>query len=404
MAFKKRAFLPPTIIFVAILLAVLMAMGKQPPQQKNNERPAVLVDVLEVSPRDVRFQVDSQGTVQPRHQTSLVAEVSGRIVEVADDFVAGGFFSKGDMLLKIDPSDYEVAVKQARANLAQSRAALEEELARAQVAKEEWASIEAGDIPALGLREPQVASAVASVESAEANLQMAERDLERTVIRAPFDGLLRTRSVDIGQFVSTGSQIGMILGTEVAEVRLPLSDRDLAYLQLPTQGAELTAEADVRLTSDIAGIKTEWQGQMVRSEGVLDEGSRVIYGVVQVQDPYNQKGETHAEPLRFGRFVQAAVAGDQASNLYVIPRYALTARGSVWVVKDDRRIEEREVTVRRTDANDVYISDGLARGDRVMLTQLANPLPDMKVRLEGDPLPEKQEGPADANETAVGND
>lgn len=403
MAMKKRIFLPPAIIVLAIILAVVLAATKTPPEQSQEERPAVLVDAMEVAPQDIRFQVASQGTVEPRHQTTLVAEVGGRVMELADDFVAGGFFEEGDMLVQIDPSDYRVMVQEARANLAQARAALEEELARAQVAKEEWASIEQGNIPSLGLREPQVASAVATVESAEARLQKAERDLQRTTIRAPFDGLLRSRSVDVGQYLGTGSQVAVILGTEVAEVRLPLSDRDLAYLELPIQGAELTAEPDVKFVSDIAGQQTEWFGKLVRSEGILDANSRVIYGVVQVRDPYNQEGQTHPVPLRFGRFVQAAVAGTEAKNVFVLPRYALTSKGTVWVIDDERKIHEVEVNVRRTDANDVFVSEGLQRGDKVMLTQLANPLPGMKVRLEGDPLPETEEPEAVSDETLIGN-
>lgn len=403
MAMKKRAFLPPAIIALAIILAVALAATRTPPEQSQEERPAVLVDAMEVTPQDIRFQVASQGTVEPRHQTTLVAEVGGRVMELADDFVAGGFFEKGDMLVQIDPSDYRVMVQEARANLAQARAALEEELARAQVAKEEWASIEQGNIPSLGLREPQVASAVATVESAEARLQKAERDLERTTIRAPFDGLLRSRSVDVGQYLGTGSQVAVILGTEVAEVRLPLSDRDLAYLELPTQGAELTAEPDVKFVSDIAGQQTEWFGKLVRSEGILDANSRVIYGVVQVRDPYNQEGQTHSVPLRFGRFVQAAVAGNEAKDVFVLPRYALTSKGTVWVVDDERTIHEVEVNVLRTDANDVFVSEGIQGGDKVMLTQLANPLPGMKVRLEGDPLPETEEPEAVSDETLIGN-
>ncbi|MEX1220881.1 MAG: efflux RND transporter periplasmic adaptor subunit [Idiomarina sp.] len=403
MAIKKRAFLPPIIIFVAVALAMVLAATKAPPEQNQEERPAVLVDTMEVAPQDIRFQVASQGTVEPRHQTSLVAEVGGRVMALADNFVVGGFFEEGDMLVQIDQSDYRVMVQEARANLAQARAALEEELARAQVAKEEWASIEQGNIPSLGLREPQVASAVASVESAEARLQKAERDLQRTTIRAPFDGLLRSRSVDVGQYIGVGSQVAMILGTEVAEIRLPLSDRDLAYLELPIQGAELTTEPDVKFVSDIAGQQTEWFGKLVRSEGILDSNSRVIYGVVQVRDPYNQEGQTHAVPLRFGRFVQAAVAGNEAKNVFVLPRYALTSKGTVWVVDDERKIHEVEVNVRRTDANEVFVSDGLQRGDKVMLTQLANPLPGMKVRLQGDPLPATEEPEASSDETLIGN-
>lgn len=400
MAFKKRKLLPPGIILFCITVVVLLSIFKPEPQQRSQERPAVLVNVLSAEKQDVRFQISSQGTVEPRHQTNLVAEVSGRVVALADDFVAGGFFEAGEMMLQIDPSDYRVMVQEARANLAQAQAALEEELARAQVAKEEWASIEAGKIPPLGLREPQVASAVANVDSAKARLAKAERDLDRTTIRAPFAGLLRNRNVDLGQYVGTGTAIGMLLGTDVAEVRLPMSDRDLAYLDLPRHGEELSAELDVRLTSNVAGETITWLGKLVRSEGVLDEASRVIYAVIEVQDPYNLAGQRHPQPLRFGRFVQAQVAGMQADDMVVVPRYAVTARNTVWLVNENRELEEREITIRRTDGNDVYVSAGLQDGDKVLLTQLANPLPSMRVRLESDPVPSSMETAIAAKSTA----
>lgn len=405
MAFKKRALFPPLIILAAIVLAIFMGSMRTPPNERAQERPAVLVEVIEVQPRDVRFQVNSQGTVEPRYQTALVSEVNGRIVSVSEHFIAGGFFEEGEELLQIDPSDYKVAVQEARANLASARADLEQELALAKVAKEDWEAYEGGETPALGIREPQVASAVARVESAEANVAKAERDLERTSIRAPFAGLLRNKDVDQGQYVGIGTQLATILGTEVAEVRVPLSDLDLAYLQLPQQNAQLTEEADVLLTTDIAGRATEWEAKLVRSEGILDANSRVIYGVVQVRDPYNQKGETHATPLRFGRFVQVALAGDEAQDMFIIPRYALNANGSVWVVGDDRQLQQKQVEVRRTDANEVYVSGGLASGDKVMLTQLSNPLAGMKVRLPGDPIPELDEGQTAAtdDDESVGN-
>ena len=174
MKLKKRAFIPPLIILVAILLAVLASMAAKPPEKKQQQKPAVMVEVKEVKARDMTFLVDSQGSATPKYSTTLLAEVSGQIVDVADKYNAGGFFKKGETLLQIDPSDYKVAVQQARAQLLQAQAALEEEKARARVAEEEWSQFTEGEAPALGLRKPQLASALAALESAEANLAMAE--------------------------------------------------------------------------------------------------------------------------------------------------------------------------------------------------------------------------------------
>ena len=404
MAFKKRALLPPIIIVLAILLLVAMISMRPQPPQRSTERPAVLVEVMEVQPENIRFKVDGQGTVKPKHMTNLVTQVSGQIIEVSDNFVNGGFFDEGDVLLRIDPSDYQVAAQNAKASLAQAKAALAEESARARVAKEEWESLQMGEIPALGIREPQVASAVAAVQSAEAAVAKAERDLERTVIRAPFSGIFQNKNVDIGQYVSMNTQIGMLYGSEVAEVRVPLSDRDLAYIDLP-EANHTGATPQVTLTSEVAGETYAWQGNLVRSEGILDENSRVIYGVVEVQDPYNLNAEQHPVPLRFGRFVQLVIDGIEAQQVFRVPRYALSINNNVWVVDDERRLQQRAVNIVRAEAQHVVINDGLKAGDLVVLTQLSNALPSMKVRIPGDPVIEQQETQQqEQSADAVGND
>ncbi|KFZ30076.1 membrane protein [Pseudidiomarina salinarum] len=408
MAFKKRVLLPPAIILVAILLVVVLVSMRPEPPKRETIRPAVLVEVKEVQPEDVNFLVAGQGNVEARNSTTLVAQVTGQVIDMADNFVAGGFFKKGDVLLRIDPSDYRVAVQSAKANLAQARSNLAEESARAQVAKEEWESLQMGEIPDLGLRKPQVASAVAAVQSAEAAVAKAERDLARTEIKAPFDGLLQSKNVDLGQFVSMNSQIGQIMSTNIAEVRVPLSDRDISYLELPEIGNTLGLEElpEVELYSDVAGQRHSWMGRLVRTEGVLDPASRVIYGVVEVKDPYNRAGQTHETPLRFGRFVQLNIEGVEAEQVYTLPRYALTTTGKLWVVDEDRRLSMRDVSVLRAEANTIYVDEGLQPGDKVVLTQLSNALVGMKVRLPGDPLPEEnQETPASESDdsAAVGS-
>lgn len=398
MTFKKRALLPPLIIIVAIALVVVLGMLRPQLPMRATERPAVLVEVQQAEPQNINLLVSGQGNVMPKHNTNLIAQVSGQITETASNFQNGGFFKKGDMLLKIDSRDYEVALQNAKANLAQAKAALAEESARAEVAREEWESLQLGEIPDLGLRKPQVASAVAAMQSAEAAVAKAQRDLDRTVIRAPFDGVLQNKNVDLGQFVNVSSQIAQMMGTEVAEVRVPLSDRDLAYLNLPTAG-QTDDFPEVQLTSQVAGETYYWQGKLVRSEGILDSDSRVIYGVVEIRDPYNRAGETHERILRFGRFVALEIEGIYVENVYRIPRYALTADGNVWLVDEDRRLQRQHVEVLRAEENHVIINEGLSAGDTVVLTQLANALPSMKVRLPGDPLPQQMEGQSDSGES-----
>ncbi|OZB04789.1 MAG: efflux transporter periplasmic adaptor subunit [Idiomarina sp. 34-48-12] len=403
MAFKKRALLPPIILIVAILLLILMTALRPKPPQRSNERPPVLVEVVEAKAENIRFQVEGQGNVRPKHMTNLVTQVSGQIIEISDNFENGGFFNKGDVIVRIDPADYRVALQSAKASLAQAKAALAEESARAKVAKDEWESLQMGEIPALGIREPQVASAVAAVQSAEAGVAKAQRDLDRTVIRAPYDGILQNKNVDIGQFVTMNTQVGALYGSEIAEVRVPLSDRDLAYIDLPEANHD-GAYPHVALTSDVAGVKYTWHGKLVRSEGVLDQNSRVIYGVVEVEDPYNQKSARHPVPLRFGRFVELVIDGIEAQQVFQVPRYALSINNTLWVVGEERRLEQRDVNIVRSEAQHVVINEGLESGDLVVLTQLSNALPSMKVRIPGDPIIKQQETKEQPAEGVAGND
>lgn len=399
MASKKRIFLPILIIVGAIILAVLLSSMRQAPERGGDERLPVLVDYQRVTPQSQQFTVASQGTVKPKYDTSLVAEVSGQVVHLDSRFVVGGFFAAGDVLLQIDPSDYEVAREEARAALARAQAAVAEERAMGRVAEAEWRSIEAGEIPALGLRQPQLASALAELQSAEARLAQAERNLERTRIRAPFDGVLQSKQATLGQYISTNSVIGNLLGTGVAEVRLPLTDLDMAFVDIPDGLTHTDEGPEVELYATISGQRYQWYGRIVRTEGVVDSGSQVTYAVVEVQDPYNRQGETHDRVLNFGRFVSAQVKGLALDDLIELPRYAVNSNNLTWVITDNdpRTIERREVVVARRDRQRAYISDGLEAGEMVMLTQLDNPISGQRVRIQDDIDAQAE---AEANEAA----
>ena len=302
----KKLIVPIVIVVVAIVAANSLSSMKKPAEKKQEQRLGILVNGKAIVAEDLVYQIQSQGTVKPKLQTNLSSEVNGQIVEVAEQFIEGGFFNKGDLLVRVEPADYQTNVKAAEASLAKAQAALEEEKARGRVAEEEWRSFTAGNAPELGLRRPQLASALATVQSAEAELDRAKRDLARTEIRAPYAGLVKSRSANLGQFISRGSVLGVIYGTEVAEVRLPLTDNDLAFMNLPTL-ADNSIQPQVTFNALVAGKAHSWQGKIVRTEGVLDERSRVIYAVAQIQDPYQRQAKNSAEVLRFGRFVQASI-------------------------------------------------------------------------------------------------
>lgn len=378
-----KIFLPLLIIAVAVVAAAGLFSAKKPPEKLIVEEKPILVDVIEVSKSNLNFHVQSQGTVRPKTETTLSSQVSGKVVEVSPAFVAGGFFNKGDVLIKLEQGDYITDLKSAEAELARAKAGLEEEQALGKVAEEEWRSVKGTAAPELGLRKPQLAQELANVKAAEAQVERAQRNLDRTLIKAPYDGLVRSKEVDLGQFVSIGSTLGVIYGTDVAEVRLPLSDNDLAYLTL-AQTKTTESQAQVLLKANVAGQAQTWQGYVVRNEGVLDENNRVAYAVAQVTDPYNRSKENNALPLRFGRFVQADITGDRAEGVIVLPHSVLRLDGTVLVVERTRELRVQKVTVTRTDRDNIYVSAGLSDGEWVTDTVVPNPETGMKVRVTVD--------------------
>ncbi len=376
-----RIAIPVLIVVIALAAAFALSKARKPPEKVSEAKAAILVEVQPVTREDVVYQIESQGAVTPKTETSLVSEVNGRIVRVADDFVEGGFFKAGDVLVQIEPADYQTSVKAAEAALANAQAALEEEKARVRVAEEDWRSFQAGTAPQLGLRRPQLASALAKVRSAEADLDRAKRDLARTEIRAPYAGMVKSRTVDLGQFVSRGTSIGVIYGTDIAEVRLPLTDNDLAYLDLPKPN-QSGAKPAVMLEAVVAGQTLRWPAELARTEGVLDERSRVIYAVAEVKDPY-QLTQNNAEPLRFGRFVQAKIVGRTASQVVVVPRHLLRPSDQLLVIDESSKLQFRQVNIDRSDEHQAFILDGFVAGDQILYSPVTNPMPGLVVRING---------------------
>ncbi len=349
------------------------------------EAPSFLVGVEIAERSPVRFEVHSQGTVSPRTSTMLVSEVSGQIKGVMPSFVVGGFFQQGDELLNIDPRNYETSLARAKLNLARARTRVETESALTGYALDDWKRLRELDsstaIPSeLALRKPQLQEVLAEYDAAEAELKKANEDLIRTTIRAPYDGMILRKHVDKGQFVNAGSQLAQSVAVDFAEVRLPIVLADLRYIELPrgTNGTPIP----VVLESEIGGEELKWTAEIVRTEGVIDEQSRVIHAVAQVSDPYDiaNGGENI---LRFGTYVHARIQGNEGGNLFVVPRHAVHKGTTMWIVAEDDTIQPREVTIVRSDEDYSYISNGINDGDVYCVTPIDRPLPGMKVRISG---------------------
>jgi RND family efflux transporter MFP subunit len=344
------------------------------------------VRTVTASPETLRLRVEAQGTVVPRTETTLVSEVAGRIVVVDPSLAPGGFFERGDVLAEIDPADYRQSLAAARARLAQARVRLEQELASAEVARREWESLarEDDEPSPLTLREPQVEEARSALAAAEAEVERAQRDVGRTRIVAPYAGRVRSKQVDVGQFVNRGTPIATIYAVDAAEVRLPLPDEDLAHLDLPLgyRGEHRAHGPEVILRARFAGAWHEWRGRIVRTEGEIDPRSRVVHVVARVDDPYaRDPAEPDRPPLAVGQFVEAEILGRQVEDVYVLPAEALRGTSTVWVANDEQRLRFREVEVLRRGPENVIVADGLSAGDAVVLSPLDAVTDGMRVRV-----------------------
>lgn len=387
---KFFKFILPLILIIGsvfIVIALVAYQKSQTAERKDDTKKAVLVDTIEAEVVSLNFTVTSQGTVKPRTETTLVSEVSGKIVSVSPEFVAGGFFHEGEVLLQIDPSDYETGLKRAEAALASRKARLADETARSEQAFKDWKNMgRQGQPTDLVLRKPQMADARANVSAAEADVQKARRDLERTRITVPYDGLVKQKSVDIGQYVTPGTRLGVTFAIDTAEIRLPLTNSDLRYLDLPSETEIKTTDKSfppVTLSTENGDEVSQWQARIIRTEGVVDETSRVIYAVAQIIDPYGVLGQSHQKELKIGTFVNAEIQGLPAENVVVLPRYVLRADHTVLIANDDNELEILPVNVLRAEPRKVYLSQGIEGGTRVVITTLDAPVPGTRLSIRG---------------------
>ena len=403
-----QVVLPLAVLGGAGFAAVTMIRARPPVEIQAPVVTPPGVRVEEVTLRDVPLSVTSQGTVRPRTESQLVTEIAGRVTWVAPSFAGGGFFELGDVLVKIDPFDYQQAVVSARSQLAQARLRLAQEEAEAEVAVREWEELGRGDPRELTLRKPQLEEARASVAGAEANLERAKRDLERAEIGAPYAGRIRQKNVDIGQFVRVGDAVATIYAVDVAEVRLPLPDDQLAYLDLPLsyRGGSDQPRPRVTLRATFAGEAHEWQGWIVRTESEIDPVSRMVHAVAEVSDPYTPGPNQSRPPLAVGMYVEAEIAGRTARDVAVVPRAALRGRDRVLVVDAQDRLSFREIDILRATTDTIYVQRGLAEGDLVVVSPLDTPTEGMRVQLtnaDADLLTRRR-GAAPAEEPVVTDD
>ncbi len=369
--------MPLVILAAGIGAYLVFSSMKKPPEEKAKVDNTPIVSVQAISVATMTMHVDSYGIVEPKYETELVAQVAGQIVELSDMFVRGGFVKTGQLLARIDPSDYQAALIEAQSNMASAQAALEIEVAQGQVAGQEWEKITHTSPTELSLRKPQLAQELARVKSAQASILRAERNLERTKIVAPYDAMIDSRNIGLGSFVGVGSNIGKLLSTALAVIRLPIADNELQFL------IDEGDNAQVKLQGMYAGKKTQWLAHIARSEGVIDNKSRMSYLVAEINDPYNLNVENERTPLRFGSYITANIVGIELAKASMVKRY-LVENGRVAILDKKSKLHYADVDIVRQDGKNVIVGNGLLDGDQLITSALDYPVDGMKLSVNGD--------------------
>lgn len=370
MATLKQIVFPIAVTAIAVAGYFTLNYFEEPIQEKESVDFAPLVKISPLKVKAHQINVPSQGMVTPKEQTHLVAQVSGQIVSISDKFFKGAFVTKGTVLMKIDPSDYQASLVEAQANLAAARAALQLEKARGHVAQSEWEKINNAKPSELGLRKPQLAQEVAKVRAAQAIVSKAQRNLERTSIRAPYDAIIGERKVSLGSVVNNGSSIGHLSATEVAQVRLPIADKDLAYLTNDGLGAK------VELQGNFNGQPTTWLGRVVRNEGVIDSASRMHYLVVEVTNPYMAQ-----KPLRFGNYITARISGKLLEQVVIIPRH-LVVDSKLATVSAQSTLHFESVITLREEGDNVLVTGDFSKANGYITSALTYPVEGMTLSVK----------------------
>ncbi len=378
--------LPILVIFAAFGIIVAAFIFKPEPERRETVQVLPVVEIVEAESKPITLGARSQGIVESRTETLLVAEVTGRIQSISNSFFAGGYFKKGDPLVEIDAVDYRANLALAKSRLAEARLAYEQEKALADQAREDWEGFGRGEGSDLALRKPQLERAKAVYESALAGVEMAERDLERTTVKAPYDGRIREKFADVGQMVSARqSQLARIYSTDTAEIRLPISLKDIEYLDLPESYSNRStndSKPRVIVSGSYGGAQYEWEGVIDRTEGAIDPKTRLSYVVAKIEEPYKKEENRDRPPLKVGLFVEASIQGKRIENAFKIPRKALRENNTVYTVDQENRIVFKDVEVYQTGTEWAIITSGLEDGDRICITPLEYAVMGMQVERE----------------------
>jgi RND family efflux transporter MFP subunit len=379
----------PLIIISAGILGAWWLIANRPRAQREQVEPIPpLAQVVVARQTTERITIAAMGTVVPAKRVVLQPEVSGRIVAQNPQLLPGGLFKKGDVILQIDPRDYETAVKQQEAAVEQARLEVQLEKGRQVIAEREWKLLEEDILldqasQDLALRRPQQKNASVSLEAAESALEQARLQLERTTVYAPFNAVVQEEFVDEGQLVSPQTQLATLIGTDRFWVQVSIPVDRLRWLRF--SGTEASGESRVRVIQEVTGeVSIGRSGRLVRLVGDLDPVGRMARVLVEIDDPLglNAKKNPAGIPLMLGAYVRVEIEAGNAEEVFLLPRTAIREGDQVWIAGEEDRLSVRPVEVLWRSKDTVLIRNGLREGDRVVTNSIPLAIPNMKLRVE----------------------
>ena len=364
-----RRYLPVVILLLFAGLSAGLLLNRPQPQQKVVETMVPVLEVVKVKKQQLPFNVNSYGMVKPKHQVELVAQVSGIVNGLAPAFAVGQFVRQGDVLAHLDDDDYHADLAQAQATLAQAKALLEQEIARGIVAKKTLRHVATAKQSALGLRIPQRKQQQANVNFAKAALARAQRNVARTIITAPFDGLITEKHINVGSHVNIGEQLGHIYGTDIARIRLPVTPQTFSFIDQNPLNTTVVLFNESHANERHGQALQHWTARFIGTEGIIDPQTRMVYLIVDVIDPYQLRlsAQQRTGILNFGAFVTAKIMAKPIVNAVKLPRH-MVRDNHVVLVDANGVTRMRKVVIARMDLEYAYISEGLDDGELVSLT------------------------------------
>ena len=371
---------PVVVIVASVFIVQALVAAKPTPDKKEPEARLVSLYVDIVKSEEVTLSVFTQGEVKPKTEIDLISRVSGQIISISENFAEGAEFEANSRLIKIDDTDYKIAVISAEARVAGAKVNLEKELANSKIKKEQWKRKKSSENPSdYALNKPQIAEARANLRASEADLRAARLNVDRTNISVPFKGRVELKNIGIGQYVSQGTVVGRVFSTDIVEVRLPLTDSQLVELNLPLGFmADANNAPKVNFSAQVGKNHHNWEGKIVRTNARIDQRTRLIYAIAEVKDPYGV-GADKDTPIAVGMFVVAEIASANSQIALSLPRLALHGDDKVYVINDENRLEIRTVDVLSTSFDTAFISSGVEVGEKVVTSTLAVAVDGMEV-------------------------